>query len=361
MTSSNVYEGGDVRSIFCLPAKESDLRISNNIRKGVVILLLCGSATDFLSKVIYQLISAATVSDRKSEFSLTTAYVLAVLSFFSCAVPPIFYFETRECLRRLITRRFLLKVSAPSVFDLGVTGAKYAAIVFVSPSVVSIIKTSVQLITLAILNMFTQRKEHSRGQWIGILGVLMGNGLVFAASILTSESSSNTDKSDDFLGLTLSVFSGFFGAIRNMIEETLLQDDGMTNMSLLLVESVVSLIFALIVGVALMEITDHQMSSYWSKWTTAGVIPAVCMFVIFIYGRDFGKLKLMKYSSAIIAKIVSLVFPFGTWALSLLVYYSVTEGNEHAIGDGWHNPWSFLRLAGFILIVVSVFFFYISS
>jgi len=148
------------------------------------------------------------------------------------------------------------------------------------------------------------------------------------------------------------------GACRNMLEEVLLQDDGMTENALLLIESTVSLLTAIIAGYVLVKVLDPNIKEYFRTYTTSkGVIPTLCIFALFMYGKDLGKLKLTKFSSAVTAKIVSLVFPFGTWTLSILFYYCVTEGKEHPIGDGLNMPWSFLRLAGFITIVVSVWFF----
>jgi peptidoglycan biosynthesis protein MviN/MurJ (putative lipid II flippase) len=81
------------------------------------------------------------------------------------------------------------------------------------------------------------------------------------------------------------------------------------------------------------------------------------MFVLTMYGKQLGKFKLTKLTSAITTKIVSLLFPFGTWTLTLLFYYCVTRGKKHPVGDKWNLYWSFLRLLGFIIIVVSVWFF----
>jgi len=354
----NARERPGVKSFSHLSSLDAERYKSKNIRRGVIIILLSGSAKDFSTKVIYQLISAAiTVNSSRSEFILITAYILEVLSYLACALPPMFSSEARECVKRFMTRRFLIKVTAPSFLDLIVKGARFAAIVFISPAVVAMIKISVQLVTVTLLSRFIRQKEYSKRKWIAILGVLVGNGLVFAVTILIKASSDNTENGDYWLGLVLAVFSGVVGGTRNIIEEVLLQDYGMTDSSLLLVESALSFFLAVIVGALLLMIVDPAISRYWKTWTSTGVIPTVFLFVIFSYGRDLGKLKLTKYSSAVTAKVIAVLFPFGTWALSLLIYYLVSEGKEHPVGDRWYNPWSFLRLAGFILIVVSVYFF----
>jgi len=77
-----------------------------------------------------------------------------------------------------------------------------------------------------------------------------------------------------------------------------------------------------------------------------------------MYFKQRGKFSLIKATSAITTKIISLVFPFGTWAFSLLTFYCITVGKKrHPVGDGWNWKWSPLRLLGFIIIVGSVWLF----
>lgn len=341
-----------------------------NINKGIVILLLSGSATDFLGKVTYQLITPVTSSSDKLMFNLISAYVLVALSFLACIGPPIFSPDARNSIRSLMTWKFLWKVVVPSVLDLLVTGARYAAIVYVSPSVVSIMKTSVQLVVLTFLRICCRKKVLTKGQLLAILGVLVGNVIACASTIIRgdiSNSAASNDagqaRNDTYMGLILLGLSGTLGAFRNTIEEILLQDDGLDANALLFLESVISFITSVIVGVMLMYVLDPPMTEYWNTWTTTGVIPTVSLFILFMYGKDLGKLLVTKFSEggAVHSKMLALVFPFGTWALSLMFYYCVTEGEEHPIGGGWSNPWSFLRLTGFVLIIASVWFFKVAQ
>jgi len=329
---------------------------SGNIRRGVCFLLLCGSATDFLSKLIYGLVSAVETPIDELTVTLITAYLLTTLSFMASWVPPIVYAETRKNIRSLMTWKFLLKIMIPSLLDLLVTGFRYGAIIFVAPSVVSIVKTSIQLIVLTVISMCWRKKLHKKGQLLAIVGVFLGNGCV-ASSVLVGYDYSEYERSDSYIGLILACSSGVLGAIRNIMEEILLQDYGMTDNALLLLESLISFLSAGIAGVVLLQVFDLKIREYLKTWNTTGVIPAVCMFVMFMYGRDLGKLKLTKFSNAVTAKIVALVFPFGTWTLTLLIYFCATDRKGHPLGSAWHVPWSFVRLAGFVVIVISVWFF----
>jgi len=323
-----------------------------------VVWILCGSATDFLGKVIYQLLSSVwTVSDDMA-FSLITTLVLATLTYLSCIVPTMFCAESRKCLRSLMTWKLFFKLMIPSWIGLLVTSARYAAIILVSPSVVTITKTSVQVVTLTFINMCYRKNLQTKGQGLAIFAVLVGNAVVFVSSIFLGFDSSIGKTGVDYFGLVLAALSGYLGGIRNITEELLLQKDGITSKALLLVESAVSLLIASITGVALVEVLKPNISLYFYACTTPGVIPALCTFALTMYCKQLGKFQLMKFSNAVTTKIISLVFPFGTWAFSLLTFYCITEGKErHPVGDGWNWKWSPLRLLGFIIIVGSVWSF----
>lgn len=329
---------------------------TQHIRSGVLILLLSGSSTDFLIKVTNQLTSASAFGGDLWIKDFMTSWILLMLSFLACTIPPVFSSETRKGIQSLMTYKLFLKVLTPSILDLLVTGARFWAIAYVSPAVVSILKTSTQLIILTVISTF-RKKIHSKRQVLSIMGVIAGNLLVCLSQILRKNDFRGEETSDAPFGLILACVSGILGGVRNTMEEMLLQDEGLTDNALLLIESAVSLFSSVIAGLVILKILDPNLSEYRTMWRTAGVVPTVCVFVLFCYGRELGKLKLTKYSSAVTAKIVSLVFPFGTWALTLLIYFCVTEGEYHPLGGPWNMPWSFLRLAGFILTVISVWFF----
>merc|ERR1712087_167765 len=89
--------------------------------------------------------------------------------------------------------------------------------------------------------------------------------------------------------------------------------------------------------------------------------PLILVFLVFFaitsWGKDAGKLKVTKYGSAILVKVVALLFPFGTWILSLSAYpISVYLMPSRHIGESWTGD-SFIRLAGFLVILVSPTFF----
>jgi len=323
-----------------------------------VVWIFCGSATDFLCKVIYQLLSSVwTVSDDLA-FSIITTLMLSTLAWLSSVLPTLLCPETRKCISSMMTWKFLFKLMIPSWLALLVTCTRYGAIILVAPSVVSITKTSFQVVTLTFINMCWRKNLQSKGQLLAIFAVLVGNAVVFVSSILVGFDSSIGKTGVNYVGLAIAAFSGYLGGLKNIAEELLLQKHGVTSKALILVESVVSLLLASIFGSALVKVLKPNLSLYFNSCTTPGVIPAICAFVLTMYCKQLGKYQVMKFSGAITVKIISLVFPFGTWALSLLTFYCITEGKKrYPGGDEWNWKWSPLRLLGFIIIVGSVWLF----
>lgn len=306
-----------------------------------------------MSKAIYQLVDLKfTPPDTltKVDTDLSSAYVLATASFLACAVPPSLSKKERAETWSRLSWRFILKATSPSVLDIGVTGLKYASVVFLPPSVVAIVKNSVQVVGIALISV-CRGKRLTVGQALAIFVTIVGNGVVFCSSYLSStKSTDGFGAKGALIGSAMVVTSGLLGAVRNVVEEVLLQDDGMTEGSLLLVESWISLACAVVLGLGLSsaDVLDalHE-PQYWRAFLWPWTATFFVGFLVTSYGKDLGKLKVTKHGGAVLAKVLSLLFPFFTWACTLLAYY-ISRG--HSIGSGWSSPWSWMRLAGFFII-----------
>jgi len=338
------------RKKLLLTPDASSLTAKNVLCVGVALLILSGGIGDFLSKGIYQLVDLKYNPTDKVSSDLTSAYVLALASFLACAVPPtLSKRERRETISR-ISARFIVKASAPSVLDIGVTGLKYAAVVFLPASVVAIVKNSVQVVGIALISL-CRGKTITYGQMGAIFVTVVGNGVVFCSSYLASGDSEDETLGHEgaLIGISMVVASGLMGAVRNVLEEVLLQDDGISEGCLLLVESWISLLCMILVGLSLgyLEILrDLDNPEYWKAYLLPWTIAFFVGFLAFSYGKDLGKLKVTKFGGAVLAKVLSLLFPFLTWAFTLAAFYISTD---HSVGKGWET-WSWLRLLGFVVI-----------
>merc|ERR1712137_899507 len=126
-------------------------------------------------------------------------------------------------------------------------------------------------------------------------------------------------------------------------------EDNFPDGALLMFESWISAILVLLVGVSLGMVTQFDdVHDTWQKVQKLEVMVFLVLFCVAAYGKDAGKFKVVKYASSMVAKILALIFPCGTWALSLVAH--LVQG---AIGEPWKGADSSVRLVGFVMVVVS--------
>ena len=133
--------------------------------------------------------------------------------------------------------------------------------------------------------------------------------------------------------------------------------------ALLLAESVLSAALLLPVGLTLYAVTElDEKLDRIEDWSFANMMAtfhqpvAYAIFACFVavsYGKDAGKFWLIKHTSALRQKVLALLFPFGTWAVGLAVFYSGGRHNQPVLGAGWTSPSSAWQLAGFVIILLA--------
>ena len=168
---------------------------------------------------------------------------------------------------------------------------------------------------------------------------------------------------DQLIGIGLTVASGALGAVRNLVEAAILQEDDFEPGALLLAESVLSAALLLPVGLTLYAVTElDEKLDRIEDWSFANMMAtfhqpvAYAIFACFVavsYGKDAGKFWLIKHTSALRQKVLALIFPFGTWAVGLAVFYSGGKRHDPALGGGWSSPRSIWQLAGFVTILLA--------
>lgn len=246
--------------------------------------------------------------------------------------------------------------------DLFVTGGRYLSLVFLPAAVISILKNGSQLFFLAIIRRVYRKKQLTKTQWLGLCITIFGLLLVSMQDILDQIATKNSDAlRRAIIGTVLLFVVGFLGAIRNTMEEILLQEDDSEMESDFLVgmESIISLFFMVILAIVLL-FTDpfHEDEDYDDIGQAFNYIlgfPAfiLCyiLFIIAIYGKDTMQMKVAKMTSSLTRKLFQQLYPIGTWILSLVTYciYSL-------YGEKWDN-YAFLRLGGFIIILFGTYLY----
>jgi hypothetical protein len=316
-------------------------RVLKPIGLWIPFMVLTGGSVDYLADFFTDTVQPAGIGDSAVVFLITA------LSFLSCAVPPTFKKEDRASIRAVNANNplFKWKVMAPSLADLLITGIRFVAILFASPAVVSLLKNSMQLLSLSVIQHFRGKRLSCRLAAC-LLGTFVGQLVVSLVSVLKHEPGVEGPVA---VGVALACVSGFLGALRNICEEALLQGDNLSTGALLMAESWISL-FGVVITTLVWQGFQGQLVRFFhelgSICVRAEVWPILVTLMFCTYGKDFGKLFVTKYASALTAKVLCMLFPIVTWVLSLITY-AATHGH---FGEGVDAVASPIRLLGFSVV-----------
>lgn len=191
------------------------------------------------------------------------------------------------------------------------------------------------------------------GCFFGLIIVCMED---FAFPDVDNEEKGGSSK--QIVGIGLAILCGVLGGFRNVVEEVLLQGDNLPDGALLMCEFWLSCIFMLPVFFVLQIFNDPGEPGAIGLVKDPVIAVILVFFAITSWGKDAGKLKITKFGSAILVKVIALLFPFGTWVLSLIawnLHWQNEEGDR--VGENFNFPKSLIRLAGFLTILGFAYMF----
>jgi hypothetical protein len=316
-------------------------RVLKPVTFWIPFMVLTGGSVDHLADFFTSLVPRTGIGNSAAVF------LILALSFLSCAVPPSLNKADRASIREVNSNnpRFKYKVLVPSLADLVITGLRFVAILFASPAVVSLLKNSMQLLSLSLIQHFRGKRLSCRLA-LCLVGAFIGQLVVSSVSVFKHEPGVEGPVA---VGVALACASGFLGALRNIVEEALLQKDNLSTGGLLMAESWISFFGVVIVTLVRqgllgeLGIFVRELGSICSR---AEVWPVLLALMFCTYGKDFGKLFVTKYTSALMAKVLCMIFPIVTWILSLVTYVC-THGR---FGEGLDAVASPIRLVGFSIV-----------
>jgi hypothetical protein len=170
------------------------------------------------------------------------------------------------------------------------------------------------------------------------------------------------------VGMALSCIAGALGAWRNLIEASLLQGAMLPSGALLFAESLLSAVLFASLGFViwlvcdLMPNTSHEERSTWALFTFAFnlhrtlALSTLALYFATAYVKHAGKLWLLKNASALRQKLLALLSPIGTWAISLVAWNLPFDSDGiHVLGRPWISPQSDIELGGFALILLATY------
>ena len=350
-----------------------------------LVMVLCGSLGSFFGSLIYRLSPTRALSGAESIVSdIWLTYCLTLGVFLFCALGAGLSRANRVALCERATPLFLGVLLIPSSMDLVITGLSTLALAFTQPALVGILKNATQLAVLSGASRLVLHKRLSCSQWLSLLAVMGGvailalNAVLFkppaAAEEVGAEKGSGEGGSgeggsaegaavaDQAIGISLACVAGALGAWRNLAEAAILQDGGMPASALLLAESSLSALllggagavaFAVAQSVPRLDAKEDASLENMVRLLSLPIVPPMLVaYLLCAYGKDVGKFWLIKYASALRQKVLALLFPFGTWAVSLATFY-LAAGRRHSptLGSAWDPASSWVEAAAFILIL----------
>lgn len=365
---------------LALPEEENDVgkptTPSHQLELTVTLVMVAsGGVTSFLGGMFYQLspawpdalpvaVNGTLVTESVGNSTLANLWVTVflVLAIFGveggCAA---LSKTTRQALRACSSGRLLVTLLIPSTMDVFVTGLSTIALALAQPALVGFLKAGVQLATLAIASRILQGKKQRWSQWLCLHAVVLGITILLVNVLALGHGGHHFAPGRQGIGAALAVLSGVIGAFRNLAEAAILDDDGMPPDALLLAESVLSVAalvpLVLLAGAVIGSVDGAEQREAFNnlRLTLAKPEAAVVAFfcAVTAYGKDAGKFWMIKYTSAQRQKMLAVIFPFVTWLIALVVYYSGGRSHVPAFGAGYTPEGSSIELLGFALIIAA--------
>ncbi|KAI9626982.1 hypothetical protein H4Q26_017615 [Puccinia striiformis f. sp. tritici PST-130] len=255
----------------------------------------------------------------------------------------------------------------PALFDICGTTLMNAGLLFVPVSVFQMIRGALP-IWVGLFSIIFLNRHLSREKWISLAIITSGVALVGYAGSLQSSPPDNQIQTDKIfvngssssseggakvlLGLFLIFFAQLFTASQFVIEEKIMSKYEVPPLEAVGLEGVFGLITTL-VGIPLLHIfigsTEEGRGGYFDArtgvtqvlnnpsimWSSLAIAISIGLF-------NFCGLAVTKSISATARSVIDTCRSVGIWAFSLAI--------------GWES-FSYLQLAGFIILVIGTFFF----
>ena len=205
-----------------------------------------------------------------------------------------------------MTRKGFLKLCIPGILNIISKQGRTVALIWLPAVVASIMKNGLQLLFVAVLTVFWRKKRLKQLQWLGVVVLLMG--LVIIAF---EDLASNYSETDEFVltivGIGLLIFVCAIGAIKNIIEEILLQDEDFKSTFVIGIESAISLAIMIVVNIILYFVDPFGVDEkndeldeglrYIFAYTAFIIIFSFYLFTVF--SKDTLQMKVTKLTSSL--------------------------------------------------------------
>lgn len=270
--------------------------------------------------------------------------------------------DAKEAADRLLYMEspwFRAKFILPTLCDLLGTSLSGIGLLWVPASIWQMLRGSI-IIWAGILSVVFLKRKLGAQKWAGILVTAFGLVLVGLSSTLAG-SGSGESGGLLLIGIVLVVVAQFFSALQMILEEAFMKGLGKDKRNWLPMHVVgmegcfgivIVYFFVFPITYAIPGSTpgshyDNPADAIAQMLHSWQLSLNVFIYVLSIAFYNFFSLSVAKKLTTVHRTLIDASRTILVWGVDLMLYYL---GHYYALGEAWIIPWSFLELAGFIVL-----------
>jgi len=330
---------------------------------AVTGMLLLGTCTSVSMKVMLQLKSAGYMG---IEHNYDKPFMQSILMFFAMS----FSFFIGKCWdpekkgdRPASSLRSQIIVSIPSAFDLFASTLMTFGLIFINVSIFQMLRGSMVIFS-AILSIIFLKKKIRSYEWVAIsltitALVMIGVAGVFIPPYGENEETTQYSTSQKLFGSMLVILSQLVQAGQIVTEEFILKDVNMPALEIVGWEGIWGLIMMVLVACPFAFICpggdpsplggslENIFDSFTQLFNSSSVAMVCLIFLVAVLFYNIFGMLVTSGSSAVNRTILEAVRTLLIWVTMLCC-----AAAKAPFGENWVS-WSWLELAGFIILVFS--------
>lgn len=325
-------------------------------------MILFGTSCSLLAKLIYS-VNAPDIYGNTSRYEKPWFQVLAMFGGMSVCIlldlPKPYRFGTSSESQPLLanapsqpSQASIWIISIPTLFDLFATACGTTGLLYTNVSVYQMLRGAM-LVWTAILSIIFLKRRLTALNYAGIFFCVMGIALVGMANVWSEDSPKS--RKDIVFGILIILLGQVLQAAQVVIEEFLLQDLQMSSVRVVAWEGLFGImhcvlwvfpILYLLPGRDHGHLEDALDAVYMMthSWTVAALIFTDMILMLFY---NVCGMEVTDALSAVHRVVIETLRTLCVWVIDLMIYYIFSGGR---LGEKW-TAYSFLQLAGFILLV----------
>lgn len=255
-----------------------------------------------------------------------------------------------------------LLIMIPAAFDLIASTIMTFGLIYISVSIFQMLRGSMVIFSTILTRLFLKGRRVRRYQLLGVTLAVIAIVLVGVAGVMVPQANMNANVGQTIMGICLVILSQIVQAGQIVVEEFLLADLNMPPLRVVGFEGLWGLLFMVVIACPLAYVIpgkdfspmphnslENTYDSLVCLGSNSNLIIAVLIFCVAVLVYNCYGMLITDSFSAVNRTIFEAVRTAVIWVVDLIIQ-AIFPGSP--FGELWSN-WSFLELAGFIILVFS--------